>query len=625
MATADQYASWIVANQDKKGTPEFETVASAYKQARGESSASASPAPSSAKPEPRSFLAETGRQLGLSARHGIEGVGGTLDMLASPIRAGMNLALPQDMQIRGQTGQALSDVIGLPKPETGIERVSGDIARSMAAGGGFVKGAQLATSATSGVANAVMRMLSQAPAAQVVAAGSAGAGSGLAREAGGGEGAQLAAGLAGAMAPAAAGSMINVGRAVKDYVHPSVGSLGRRAAGDKADDVIAAMMQTKSNVPGVKLTAGEASVPANSAEFAAFQKAAANENASKFYGPIGVKGQQATARLDAVRSFGKTSTDLDAAVLARRAASTKNYGDAFQQKINADPALAKMMQNPYVKDALPEALKLAKANGISPKSNLTEFMHFVKLGLDAKLQSANNPNLPAISGAAKKAIQDAQSNLVAWMGQKNPLYDAARTSHMAASKPINQMRVGQDLEQALVAPATGMERAASFGAKVRQAENTISKGSGNPRIQDLTSGQRKIVDAIEEDFLRNQQFKELAIAGKQGMEERIGAPTLPPTGFFQPAISAARSWVNKGLGTGHQQALKRAAEVMDNPQEMARLMREATPAQRKILESLWAQRTMQGVVTSSENQRNNDGLLNEPTSTRRQSTSGLLN
>jgi len=260
--------------------------------------AATSPAPSSAKPKPRSFLAETGRQLGLSARHGIEGVGGTLDMLASPIRAGMNLALPQDMQIRGQTGQALSDVIGLPKPETGIERVSGDIARSMAAGGGFVKGAQLATSATSGVANAVMRMLSQAPAAQVVAAGSAGAGSGLAREAGGGEGAQLAAGLAGAMAPAAAGSMINVGRAVKDYVHPSVGSLGRRAAGDKADDVIAAMMQTKSNVPGVKLTAGEASVPANSAEFAAFQKAAANENASKFYGPIGVKGQQATARLD---------------------------------------------------------------------------------------------------------------------------------------------------------------------------------------------------------------------------------------------------------------------------------------------------------------------------------------
>lgn len=162
------------------------------------------------------------------------------------------------------------------------------------------------------------------------------------------------------------------------------------------------------------------------------------------------------------------------------------------------------------------------------------------------------------------------------------------------------MRVGQSLEQALVAPATGAERAASFGTKVRQAENTISKGSGRPQIEALSSSQRKVVDAIEEDFLRNQQFKELAAAGKKGMEERIGAPTVPPTGMFQPMISAARSWVNKALGTGHEQALRRAAKVMDNPQEMARLMREATPAQRKVLEALWAQRMMQGTVTSAE-------------------------
>lgn len=36
MATADQYAEWIVNNQGKKGTPEFDTVAEAYKVARSE-------------------------------------------------------------------------------------------------------------------------------------------------------------------------------------------------------------------------------------------------------------------------------------------------------------------------------------------------------------------------------------------------------------------------------------------------------------------------------------------------------------------------------------------------------------------------------------------------------------
>lgn len=35
MATAQQYAQWIVANQAKKGTPEFDTVAKAYQMARG--------------------------------------------------------------------------------------------------------------------------------------------------------------------------------------------------------------------------------------------------------------------------------------------------------------------------------------------------------------------------------------------------------------------------------------------------------------------------------------------------------------------------------------------------------------------------------------------------------------
>ena len=39
MATANDYAQWIVNNQDKKGTPEFDTVANAYKVAKSSESA----------------------------------------------------------------------------------------------------------------------------------------------------------------------------------------------------------------------------------------------------------------------------------------------------------------------------------------------------------------------------------------------------------------------------------------------------------------------------------------------------------------------------------------------------------------------------------------------------------
>ena len=43
MATADEYAAWIVQNADKKGTPEFETVAQAYQLAKTEDAPKAAP------------------------------------------------------------------------------------------------------------------------------------------------------------------------------------------------------------------------------------------------------------------------------------------------------------------------------------------------------------------------------------------------------------------------------------------------------------------------------------------------------------------------------------------------------------------------------------------------------
>jgi len=51
MATADQYAAWIVANKDKKGSPEFNTVAQAYQLAKDEESSVATPLPATPEQE----------------------------------------------------------------------------------------------------------------------------------------------------------------------------------------------------------------------------------------------------------------------------------------------------------------------------------------------------------------------------------------------------------------------------------------------------------------------------------------------------------------------------------------------------------------------------------------------
>lgn len=65
MATADQYAEWIVRNKDKKGTKEFETVAAAYRLAKDEEAAVTQPA--AAPAAPTAAMAEIPQRRGLAA------------------------------------------------------------------------------------------------------------------------------------------------------------------------------------------------------------------------------------------------------------------------------------------------------------------------------------------------------------------------------------------------------------------------------------------------------------------------------------------------------------------------------------------------------------------------------
>lgn len=76
MASAEQYAEWIVKNADKKGTPEFNTVAKAYEEAKAEESISAGGTESVLATEPS---AGVGAKLGQSA---IKGAAGFVDLAA---------------------------------------------------------------------------------------------------------------------------------------------------------------------------------------------------------------------------------------------------------------------------------------------------------------------------------------------------------------------------------------------------------------------------------------------------------------------------------------------------------------------------------------------------------------
>ena len=149
---------------------------------------------------------ELARQVGLTARYGLEGLGQAAEIVTEPVR---NLVTDPAMRAIGQpegkpmgkTMEGIADTIGLPKPANETERVVGDAARFMAGGAGMAGAArQVARVAAPGTLQAAAELMAANPGTQIASAAGAGAGAGIAREAGGSEGMQMAAGLAGGLA-----------------------------------------------------------------------------------------------------------------------------------------------------------------------------------------------------------------------------------------------------------------------------------------------------------------------------------------------------------------------------------------------------------------------------------------
>lgn len=170
------------------------------------------------------------RQIGLTARHGLEGIGDTLDMLSSPFRAGLNAILPAGNKITGSTGKAVADLINLPTPANETERIAGDASRMMASSGGLLGGARLLAKAP-GLAGEVGGLLAANPGQQMASSAGAGTAGGYIKETGGNPVAQGVAALAGGLAaPAAVNTLRGVpqaARSVAEFIAPGIAASQR--------------------------------------------------------------------------------------------------------------------------------------------------------------------------------------------------------------------------------------------------------------------------------------------------------------------------------------------------------------------------------------------------------------
>lgn len=159
MATADEYAAWIVKNQDKKGTPDFETVSKAYQEAKAEETAAPSEIPGP-RGTPPAWAAEYPQayQAAIAARKlvgpTVEMLGGLGGVLAGGT-AGTFGAGPVGTAVGGIAGaglgygiarqglQAVDVALGLEKPDTTVEDAARRAASNVLEGATYETGGRL--------------------------------------------------------------------------------------------------------------------------------------------------------------------------------------------------------------------------------------------------------------------------------------------------------------------------------------------------------------------------------------------------------------------------------------------------------------------------------------------------
>jgi hypothetical protein len=216
-----------------------------------------------AAPAKRSMIEDLGRQLGLTARAAVTGAASIPAMVSDAVTAPINYGLDE---IRGKgngfrfqpAAQALNKVMtqaGVAVPENATERVVQDIWSSVVGAGSMIKGgAKLADIAAKPWVRGVGEVLAQGPRLQLASAATGAGASGVTREAGGGEGAQMVAGLAGAMAPS-----------VLPYAKDAIirGALrGGEAGRQRVEDTIKTFENAAGTVPTMGQATGSRSIQA---------------------------------------------------------------------------------------------------------------------------------------------------------------------------------------------------------------------------------------------------------------------------------------------------------------------------------------------------------------------------
>ena len=413
------------------------------------------PPPDGAQMQPRNGFEDFARQLGLTARHGIEGLTALPSLMAEPLAAAYN-KIPGVDPLQ-KPSQAVSDLltsIGLPQPENPAERVVGAASQALSSVGGL---AALSSKVPA------MLPLAQNLGTQALSATSGAGSAQSAGEMGAPPWAQLGTGLAASVAaPMTAQAVANrannawqrmttpmtgsrqaaekiVESALKRDMIPPETALNAKALGPEANVIDVAgpnvrqLAQTVTSVPGKAKTVAE-SVLKNRSNRSVQRMIA---DARKFMGSD-------------KNAFQSTKSIIE----TRKNASAPLYKQANESLIETDDTIMAIFHDrPVMQAAFKGAVKKAQndpdwpANVVIPKKIVPgepiplAIMDYTKRALDDKIGAA----IRAGKKDDVRILMSLKNNLTSELDSRVPVYKQARDAFSDQSSMLSAMEVGKKI------------------------------------------------------------------------------------------------------------------------------------------------------------------------------------
>jgi hypothetical protein len=398
------------------------------------------------------------------------------------------------------------------------------------------------------------------------------------------------------------------GRLAKGLLSPfsnaerAAGRLAGDVAGPRRAAVINALSTARPIVPGSQPTAGQAAVPAGSSEFAALQGIVEATDPSRYSGVSGIGGQQEAARLAHLGTVARTPAALQAAKDARSATTTPMREAALTG--------ASAVNSNTVVDQIDAILSQP---GLRASDVVTKTLGDIKTKIGSLADKTGN-----IHAEDAYMIRKEVGNTIQKYAQETKSFDQRLTAGLQKdvqefiddaieagggagwrtylqtykdmSKPIDQMKVGKIIQEALTSSLGEAQRPRVFATAVRNAPQTMKKATGQSRYEKLsdvlTPKQEGAVQNVMSDLERNALFNRQAGEGRAAAGKFVSA-AANPEGTKPRLLSRAASIIGNIVDRVEGKATKRTmaalSDLMADPKRMAEVMRRATPWERQQL------------------------------------------